>query len=46
VAIGGLSLVAASVQLLGYGLGFLRAVWWRLVCRQGEFVTFQRTFYQ
>ncbi len=46
VAIGGLSLVAVCVQLLGYGSGFLRAVWWRLVCRQGEFVAFQRTFYQ
>lgn len=40
--IGGLSLIAALVQLLGYGSGFLRAVWWRLVCRQDEFVAFQQ----
>lgn len=46
MGIGGLSLIAALVQLLGYGSGFLRAVWRRLICRQGEFVAFQRTFYQ
>ena len=46
VAIGGLSLLAAYVQLIGYGLGFLCAVWWRLICRQAEFVAFQRTFYK
>lgn len=46
VGIGGLSLMAAFVQLLGYGSGFLRAVWWRLVCGRGEFVAFQRTFYR
>lgn len=46
VVIGGLSLIAAYVQLIGYGSGFLRAVWRRLIRRQGEFVAFQRTFYQ
>jgi glycosyltransferase involved in cell wall biosynthesis len=46
VGIGGLSLIAAFVQLVGYGSGFLRAVWWRLICRRGEFAAFQRTFSQ
>jgi glycosyltransferase involved in cell wall biosynthesis len=46
VMIGGLSLIAAHVQLIGYGLGFLRSVWRRLIRRQGEFVAFQRTFYR
>ena len=45
LTIGLLSVVAACVQLLGYGSGFLRAVWKRLILGHGEFFAFQRTFY-
>lgn len=43
--VGLLSAVATCVQLIGYGSGFLRAVWKRLLLGQGEFFAFQRTFY-
>jgi glycosyltransferase involved in cell wall biosynthesis len=45
LTVGLLGAVAACVQLIGYGSGFLRAVWKRLVLGQGEFFAFQRTFY-
>lgn len=46
VRIGILSVVAAFIQLTGYGLGFLCAWWKRCVCRQGEFAAFEKNFYQ
>src|SRR5574344_907932 len=43
----GLKAVCASyVQLLGYGSGFLRAWWRRVVCGKGEFDAFKKNFYQ
>lgn len=45
LTIGMLSVVAACVQLVGYGSGFLRAVWRRLILGQEEFFAFQPTFY-
>ncbi len=43
----GLVAVAASyVQLLGYGTGFLRAFWKRVVLRKGEFSAYGKTFYE
>lgn len=44
--IGLLSVVAAFIQLLGYGTGFLRAAWQRLVLRRDEFQAFSRNFYK
>lgn len=46
VWIGILSVIAAFIQLIGYGLGFLSAWWKRCVCRQGEFAAFEKNFYQ
>lgn len=46
VWIGILSVVAAFIQLTGYGLGFLSAWWKRCVCRKGEFSAFEKNFYQ
>lgn len=46
VWIGMLSVVAAFIQLTGYGLGFLSAWWRRCVCRKGEFSAFEKNFYQ
>jgi len=40
-----LAVPAAYVQLLGYGTGFLHAVWRRLVLRKGPFAAFQKKFY-
>lgn len=43
----GLRAVAASfVQLTGYGSGFIRAYWERMVLDKGEFEAFQKNFYQ
>lgn len=40
------SVIAAFVQLSGYGLGFLVAWWKRCVRGKGEFSAFDRTFYK
>lgn len=41
-----LSIPASFVQLFGYGLGFLKAVWKRLILKKGEFKSFEKTFYK
>ena len=40
-----LSVLTAFTQLIGYGLGFLVAVWKRLLLRKDEFSAFTNTFY-
>ena len=44
--VGLLSVPAAFVQLMGYGLGFIESWWKRCILRQDEFTTFERTFYK
>mgnify|MGYP004448040957 CR=1 FL=1 len=44
--VGFLAIPAAFVQLMGYGTGFLRASWERLVRGRGEFEAFKDNFYQ
>ena len=44
--IGVLSVIAAFIQLIGYGTGFLSAWWKRCVCKEGEFAAFEKNFYQ
>ena len=44
--VGLLSIPAAFVQLMGYGLGFLKAWWKRMVLKQDEFTAFEKNFYQ
>ena len=44
--VGLLSVPAAFVQLMGYGLGFIEAWWKRGVLHQDEFQAFERTFYK
>lgn len=46
VKIGGLSVIAAFIQLTGYGSGFLRAWWRRCVCGGKSFSAFEKTFYK
>ena len=45
IKIGALSVVAAFVQLGGYGLGFLKAWWLRCVLGKSEFAAFEKNFY-
>ena len=44
--VGLLSIPAAFVQLMGYGLGFLEAWWKRCVLKQDEFTAFEKNFYK
>ena len=44
--VGLLSVPAAFVQLMGYGLGFLESWWKRCVRGQDEFQAFEKTFYK
>ena len=44
--VGLLSIPAAFVQLMGYGLGFLKAWWKRMVLKQDEFTAFEKNFYK
>jgi glycosyltransferase involved in cell wall biosynthesis len=40
------SIAAAWIQLFGYGIGFLSAVWRRLILKKGEFKAFEKKFYE
>ena len=44
--VGLLSVPAAFVQLMGYGLGFIESWWKRCLLKQDEFQAFERTFYK
>lgn len=44
--IGARSIIAAFVQLLGYGCGFIYAWWQRCVLGKDEFHAFDKTFYK
>lgn len=44
--VGALSVVAAFIQLTGYGTGFLRSWWQRCVLGRGEFEAFKTNFYK
>jgi hypothetical protein len=46
VKIGFISIGAAFVQLMGYGLGFIEAWWKRCVLGKDEFQAFEKTFYK
>ncbi len=45
VTIGALAVVTSYLQLLGYGAGFLIAVYRRILLPQDEFAAFEKTFY-
>lgn len=44
--VAGLAVVAAFVQLFGYGLGFLQAYLRRVLGRRSEYASFQKNFYE
>jgi hypothetical protein len=41
-----LSVPAAFVQLMGYGLGFIKAWWKRCILKEDEFTAFEKNFYK
>jgi glycosyltransferase involved in cell wall biosynthesis len=43
--IGGLSVIASFVQLIGYGTGFMRGILWRIILNKPEQHAFEKTFY-
>ena len=43
--VGILSIPAAFVQLMGYGLGFIESWWKRCILKQDEFQAFEQNFY-
>ncbi|MBQ9641348.1 MAG: glycosyltransferase [Bacteroidaceae bacterium] len=45
LVIGYYAVIAAFVQLMGYGLGFLKAWWLRCVLGKDEFAAFEKNFY-
>lgn len=46
VRIGFYSILAAYIQLVGYGSGFLQAWWYRCVLGKGELEAFKKNFYK
>ena len=44
--VGLLSIPAAFVQLMGYGLGLIESWWKRCILKQDEFQAFEKTFYK
>lgn len=44
--IGALSVIASFFQLIGYGSGFIRAWWKRIVLKKDEFSAFKKNFYK
>lgn len=46
VAIGLLSVLTSFIQLIGYGLGFIRSYWKRIILSKGEFSAFRKNFYK
>ena len=44
--VGLLSVPAAFVQLMGYGLGFIESWWKRCVLKKDEFTAFEKNFYK
>ncbi len=46
ISIAFLAILTSYVQLLGYGAGFLTAVWKRIILNQDEYSAFTKTFYK
>lgn len=44
--IGAIAIVASFVQLIGYGTGFIRAFWSRIILNKPEFGAFEHNFYK
>lgn len=46
ISIGLLSVITSFIQLTGYGLGFIRSYWKRVILSKGEFSAFEKNFYE
>jgi len=46
VKVAGISIWATLIQLMGYGLGFIKAYWNRIIMKKGEFHDFEKNFYE
>lgn len=46
IKIGGLSVFASFIQLLGYGSGFIIAWWKRCILKKEDYSAFKKTFYK
>ena len=46
IYIGALAVMASFIQLIGYGTGFIRAFWKRIVLGKDEFSAFEKNFYK
>ncbi len=46
IKIGAISIIASFIQLTGYGSGFIRAWWKRVVLKKNEFSAFEKNFYK
>ena len=46
IKVGLLSIPAAFVQLMGYGLGFIESWWKRCILKKDEFQAFEKSFYK
>lgn len=46
VKIGTLSILTSFIQLFGYGLGFINAIWNRIILRKTEYSAYDKTFYK
>jgi glycosyltransferase involved in cell wall biosynthesis len=44
--IGALAVMASFIQLIGYGTGFIRAFWKRIILGKDEFSAFEKNFYK
>jgi len=44
--IGSLSIITSFLQLTGYGLGFIKAFWKRLILKKDEFSAYNNSFYK
>jgi len=45
IAVAVLSIVASTIQLFGYGSGFIYAFWKRIILKKGAFSSFVKNFY-
>ncbi|MFN6084425.1 MAG: glycosyltransferase [Fluviicola sp.] len=46
IQIGFYSIGTSYTQLFGYGFGFIKSIWRRLILKQDEFQAFEKTFYK
>ena len=46
IKVGAISIITSFIQLFGYGLGFFKSFWIRIVLKREEFHAYKRNFYK